>query len=312
MRGAKPDTMESQAGARGRIDNYHVVDRSPIGKTCGTYLVWDITRRRPATLKLAHAAGGPSSVAVLHETWILGRLQHAGIPTLVDFGLAADGRPWFASAPVRSKTIARLKDGLFLALEVAEMIGDVAEILDHAHQHGVIVRSLKPETIALREAVEGMPTAITDWSDAQVCGQRAPLFSADNAYLAPELARGDAGDQRADIYALGAVAYWALTGVSATSTPGIGSIGGRTIEPSYISVAERCPGAPAKLTALIDQMLSLDPMNRPESCADVRDLAAQIVLEDQDERIATRQIPAVVKRWLDADQLATENDLVAV
>lgn len=293
--------MEQQ-GARGRIDNYQIIERAPHSPAARQFLVWDISRKQPVMLKIAVGATGESPVSVLNETWILGRLNHLGVPSLVDFGLTADGRPWFVATPVRSRTVASGRS-MFLALEVAELIRELALILDHAHQHGVVVRSLRPDAITLADRAEGTHTMIVDWSDAQICGQRAPVLTGDPGFLAPELARGLASDQRGDIYALGAVAYWALTGATATTPIAIGTVGGKPITSAYVPSSQRCPGAPPALTTLVDHMVALDPWNRPASCIQIHDEAVKILGEHtQNEQKSVK--------WLASDFLDTETDAI--
>ena len=275
----------------GRVGDYQRLDAWSHNRIYASYVAFHVTQRRSALLKLAHTAHGPTAIALAHEASILGLLRHPGVPAIQATGVAADGRFWLATERVTARTIAEA--GMLVALEVAELLRDVAAILDHAHLRGVVVRALRPDAIVLADPIRGTPVTVADWTDAQPTGTRAPLVGADPAYVAPELLRGTAGDLRVDVYTLGAIAYRALCGVA-------------PIAQLYVPAGMRCPGAPPRLLSLIDRMLAHDPLNRPASCVDVREIAIRII--DQDENsdgVTTRD---GFQHFL-ADHLGTEPEI---
>jgi serine/threonine-protein kinase len=106
---------------------------------------------------------------------------------------------------------------------------------------------------------------ITDWSAARTHDAQHSLVAEPGAYAAPELAHGDSIDDRADVFALGVVAYRALTGTlpfDAVATSGDGSL-------QHVPTEVRCPDVPRELTGLVDQMLAQDRWDRPSS-AEIR------------------------------------------
>jgi serine/threonine-protein kinase len=100
-----------------------------------------------------------------------------------------------------------------------------------------------------------------DWGDARARESEAlQLMPSDwLAYQPPEVRSGDPADSRADVYALGVIAYEALAGTKPTT-----------------AAARRVPFAPARLLALLDRMVAQDPLVRPTS-AEVRAEALAIV-----------------------------------
>jgi serine/threonine protein kinase len=112
------------------------------------------------------------------------------------------------------------------------------------------------------------PLCIPDWSEAIAHDASASVPPPDGsrAYVAPELVHQDAGgaervDDRADMFALGAIAYRALTGTLpfnpvATNVP-------------YLAARTRRPDTPRALAAIIDSLLSFDRFDRP-SASEVR------------------------------------------
>jgi serine/threonine protein kinase len=102
---------------------------------------------------------------------------------------------------------------------------------------------------------------IVDWADARShdASTHQPVPTGALEYQPPEVACGEPIDSRGDVFALGVVAYEALS-LSRPTVP----------------ASRRCPGAPRRLTALIDRMLSVDALARP-TCAEVRAEAVSLV-----------------------------------
>jgi eukaryotic-like serine/threonine-protein kinase len=252
------------AGAR--IGNYRIGRELGSSPAYATYEAAHVVLPRLAIVKVMHARVAtlqPFAVQMLREACILEALRHAGVPAVYESGLLADKRPWLALERVDGDPlIARLADGLLAPIEVAAIVRDVASVLAHAHRRGVIHGSLKPEQIMLTAGHRDFPVCVVDWSDARPHDAIAPMphipMPGSRTFVAPELARGDQVDDRADVYALGVIAYQAMTG----ALPYDGAI--------YISANERCPHAPRELCTVIDQMLALDRFDRPSS-AEVRD-----------------------------------------
>jgi serine/threonine-protein kinase len=141
---------------------------------------------------------------------------------------------------------------------VIRLLRDVGEILDHAHRRGIVHRNLRPETILTCGPSRGFPFCVIDWGDARLHDGTTPQLMSTGYYRAPELTTGEPFDGRADVYALGVIAYEALT---------------RTLP--MMSAAKRCPGAPPRVTALLDRMLAVEPIARP-TAAEVRAAASQL------------------------------------
>ena len=238
----------SRFGAGDRIGNYEIErEISP-----GVYAAGHRLLPRRAVVKVAR---GTTALELMREACILEALQHPGIVKVFESGILTDKRPWFALEVVTGETLATvLERGSLRAVETVKLVAGLAEILEHAHRRGVVHRGVRPDRIVL-----GRRLCIVDWSGARAhdaAAQIPHVPSGSHAYVAPEIARGDATDDRADVFALGAIAYQALTG--ALPTPAIS-----------VPAALRCKNAPPELTLLIDQMLAPDRFDRP-TAAEVR------------------------------------------
>ena len=159
------------------------------------------------------------------ERQALALMDHSSVAKVFDAGLTAQGRPYFAMELVRGEPITRFCEVERLGVEdrVRLMI-QVCGAVQHAHMKGVVHRDLKPSNI-LVEMVDRKPVAkVIDFGVAKALHHRlgeSTIYTEQGQmigtpeYVAPEQARGSADvDTRADVYALGAILYELLTGVT--------------------------------------------------------------------------------------------------
>jgi eukaryotic-like serine/threonine-protein kinase len=172
----------------------------------------------------------------LREAQILGRLEHANIVPLYDLVLGPDGEPLhFTMKLVEGDTLhdrvmakkpaVRTEDEL---RDLLHVLVKVCDAVSFAHSRGVVHRDLKPENVMI--GTHGQ-VYVMDWGIASVVGRKDPGappvafdLMADDAttlvgtpqYMAPEQAWGDSSrlGPRTDVFALGALLYFVLTGTS--------------------------------------------------------------------------------------------------
>lgn len=255
-----------------RIGEYKIERPLARTRTCHEYVGEHLVLPRRAVLKVMAPAMQP--VAVLREACLLEALQHPGVVRVYESGLLADKRPWFARELVEGPTIASsLAPGAIDRVDVISLLRDVAEVLAHAHQRGVIHANLRPDRIVMSGRSREFPICITDWSDARA-HDAASSPTVDSVaswyYTAPEVACGDSIDDRADVFSLGVIAYRLLTG----QLPFEGTVA-RTVDgfTQHVPTEVHCPEAPRELTSMVDQMLALDHWDRPSAAEVFADLA---------------------------------------
>jgi serine/threonine protein kinase len=258
---ARDSSARFSAGAR--IGDYRVDGQLAIEETAVVYLATHVVLPRQAHIKVTHPGSKPAALQVLREACILEALSHEGIPRVHECGVLGDRRPWSAVERMTGTTFKQLTSEGPLALsELVIMLRDVADILHHAHERGVVHRRLTASTI-VRTQRRRSGHAVADWGDARTLDTGSEV----------------AVDPRDDVYALGRIAFLALTGhdfVQPASSgtwqvPGPNDPATPAATVSGASAAAHSPSAPAELTALIDQMLA-EPMARPLAC-DVFDRA---------------------------------------
>lgn len=248
-----------------RIGEYRV--EQVVGRTPTTidYRAVHLVLPRRAVIKVG--APNVEPLAVLREACMLEALHHPGVIRVYESGLLPDRRPWFARELVLGTSIAStLAPGAIDRMDVIALVRDLAEVLAHAHYRGVLHANLRPDKVLLTGKQRGFPLCIVDWSDARAHDASSSPNVASVAswyYTAPEVACGDAIDDRADVFSLGVIAYRLLTGI----LPFEGQVA-TTVDDGatqHVPTELRCPDAPRELTSMVDQMLAYDRWDRPSA-----------------------------------------------
>jgi serine/threonine protein kinase len=255
--------MSSRMRTGTRLGDYAIDAELPATPNELAFLATHLLLPRRARVSVLHptlANQRELAVAMMREACVLEALRCTGVPRVYECGLLPDRRPWTAIEYVEGPTISELtRTHALPASTVLVLLREAATVLDHAHSRGVIHRNIRPHVVS--QNAYGL--VLTDWADARTrdASDRDPaaLPREGLEYRAPELITRDDYDGRADIYALGVVAYEAL----ALSLP------------MAVPLALRCPSLPARLAELVDRMISVDPIARP-SAAEVRAEAGRI------------------------------------
>jgi eukaryotic-like serine/threonine-protein kinase len=139
------------------------------------------------------------------------RLSHPNVVAVYDSG-EERGLPWIVMEHVSGRTLRDLLDTQRrLSPETtAELLGPVADALDHAHHAGVVHLDVKPENLLLTSET----VKVADFGLVRAAAQRGhgQALAATVHYCAPEVLRGGVVDGRADVYSLGVVAWECVTG----------------------------------------------------------------------------------------------------
>ena len=221
----------------------------------------------------------PSNEArFMREAMITARLEHPGIVPVHEAGRWPNGDPYYVMKLVEGRTLkeliterASLRDRLGLLPHVIA----VADAVGYAHSEGVIHRDLKPSNVIVGGFGE---TIVVDWGLARDRKRDVPepseeMLSASGsgvstvsgkvvgtpAYMSPEQARGDVVDERADVYALGAVLYEVLAGAPphADATPQ--AVLDRVIAGPPRPLPMVVPGVPGELATIVRKAMARDP-----------------------------------------------------
>ncbi|MEL7060849.1 MAG: protein kinase [Acidobacteriota bacterium] len=252
---------------------YQVVERLGAGGMGEVFLAIDRRLDRQVAVKRlrSNVLGEDSLRRLAREAQMVAQLNHPCVVQLYD-SLNHAGDELLVMEYVPGTDLrTMLRDGSLSPVRLAAIGRDVAYGLAAAHERGILHRDLKVENILVT------PTGRAKIADFGV----AKSLEADEALtatgatpgtlraLSPEQVRGEALDERSDLFSLGVLLYEAAT----CRTPFSGSTPYVVLEsivrrPHY-SVRELAPELPESLSRLIDSLLEKDPADRPLSARDV-------------------------------------------
>jgi tetratricopeptide (TPR) repeat protein len=240
------------------------------------FLAEESRLRRKVVVKVLspELAAGISAERFEREIQLAASLMQANIVPVLSTG-ESGGLPYYTMPFVEGESLRSrlMRDGGIPLGEVPGIIRDVARALAYAHDRGVVHRDIKPDNVLL----SGGAAVVTDFGIAKAiaaargAGAGATLTQFGTsigtpAYMAPEQAAGDPlVDHRADIYALGCMAYELLSG----EPPFAGRTPQRMLA-AHMGEAPRpllevAPMTPPALAALVMACLEKDPSARPQS-----------------------------------------------
>jgi eukaryotic-like serine/threonine-protein kinase len=250
------------------------------GGMATVYLAEDLKHHRRVAVKVLHPelAATLGHDRFLREVEIAARLQHPHILTLIDSG-EADGLLYYVMPFVDGASLrARLaREHELPVADVVRIMREVADALSEAHALGVVHRDIKPDNVLLR----GQHAVITDFGIAKAVSEATGVHALTSVgvtlgtptYMAPEQAAGETADHRADIYALGVMAYEMLTGA-----PPFAGTTAQAVLTAHLAqqpepIASRRAEVPAPLAAVVMRCLEKNPADRWRS---VNDLLAEL------------------------------------
>jgi serine/threonine-protein kinase len=238
--------------------------------------------RRPTAVKLLLPdRTGESLMRFEREVQTTSTLTHPNTVAIYDFGRTREGLFYYAMEYVEGVTLERLvrQNGPQAPGRVAQILHQAAGALAEAHRNGLIHRDLKPSNLMLCERGGvpgfvkvldfGLVKELNHSEDVELTQAHALMGTP--AYLAPETinAPEDVG-AGVDIYGLGAVGYFLLTGHPPFSGKTIVEIAAHHLHTVPVSPSERLgKPVPPKLEALILRCLAKRPEDRPRNGAEL-------------------------------------------
>ncbi|MGV3660955.1 MAG: protein kinase domain-containing protein [Prosthecobacter sp.] len=242
--------------------DFQYIDRGGMG---AVYSAMQTSLERRVAVKILPPDLGADPVFVdgFHrEARLLGRLQHPHIVTVYDFGRNDLGHLFIVMEFVEGTSLLDvMKKGKLPVPRVLEIISQVCDALQFAHDHGVVHRDIKPTNILIdvrggvRVADFGLARHMVA-EGAAVTHARSSLVMGTPAYAAPEQRlHSRTLDHRADIYSVGVMLYEMLTG---------------QVPVGVFEPPSKKAGSPAALDKIITRSLRESPDERYQKTGDLR------------------------------------------
>jgi serine/threonine-protein kinase len=266
------------------LGNYNVVSKIGEGGMGAVYLARHVTLGRPAAIKVLHPSLSSNQDMVsrfFNEARAATAVRNPGIVEVFDFGVLEDRSAYIVMEYLEGENLgARIRRGRMSVPATMTIVRAISRALQAAHEQGIVHRDLKPDNVFLvpdPELPSGERVKLLDFGIAklapisgEVSQTRTGMVMGTPTYMAPEQCRGAGSvDHRADLYALGCVAYQMLTGQPPFVSDGAGDLIARHLYFAPEPLRSKAPELPAEVDDLVLWLLQKDPAARPATAADL-------------------------------------------
>ncbi len=268
----RPDSL-------GRLGHHEVLEVLGRGGFGIVFRAFDERLQRVAAVKVlspALAVTSPARKRFLREARSSAAVRHENVVQV--YAVEERPLPYLVMELVPGETLQERIDrtGPLEAGEALRIARQIAEGLAAAHDKGLVHRDIKPSNILL-DAASGQ-VKITDFGLARAADDasltRSGVVAGTPMYMAPEQAKGEALDQRADLFSLGSVMYVMLAGrppFRAENTPAVLK---RVAEDAPRPIREVIPEVPQWLCRVVEKLHAKEPGKRFQTAREVADLLA--------------------------------------
>ncbi len=297
-----------------RLGNYIVEEELGEGGMGRVFRARHALIRRPTAVKVMQVAGEGQVAAIQRferEVQLSATLSHPNTITIYDFGHTPDNRFFYVMEYLQGLDIQKLVErfGPLRAARSVFVLTQVCSALAEAHARGIVHRDIKPSNVFLTQRGGlydyvkvldfGLAKQLTD--EQAVSLTKTGVALGTPRYISPEAIRGAENiDARSDLYCLGAVAYFMLTGRppfdAVTSAELL--IDHLKAIPSPLSQVSELP-LPSQLEAIVLKCLEKSPEDRYQSATELEAALRAVPLEESWDQTQARE-------WWDLHGLAVE------
>jgi hypothetical protein len=283
----------------GDVGGYHLESRIGEG---GMGEVWKASHKllargaavkiiRPEVVGQESREADTAAARFRREANVIATLQSPHTVYLYDFGLSKDGRFYYVMELLDGVSCQSLvnESGPLPAARAVWLLSQMCESLHEAHERGLVHRDLKPSNVMVCQVALGFDfVKVLDFGLVKAVGDTgatqltvAGTTTGTPAYMAPEIALAEGViDRRADIYALGCVAYFLLTGTTVFEDENPTRVALLHVQKMPDPPSTRTSLAiPPELERLVMQCLEKRPADRPSTMAAVAERLAKCGVE---------------------------------
>jgi eukaryotic-like serine/threonine-protein kinase len=279
------------------LKHYRVIEQVGQGGMSVVYRGFDEHLQRDVAIKVLHPfldEKPDCRVRLVREARAVAMLDHPNVLQIFDFSgehPTLDEKPGGQRAPreraflvmelVRGHTLKRFADThqLWAVPEVAAaVVWQLLEALAHAHEAGVVHRDLKPENVMVRNdgVIKLMDFGIAHIIDQQGITVTGTLLGSP-AHMAPECIDGQHADTRSDIYSMGTVLYWMLTGSLPFEAPTPHALLKQIMAGAASPVQRRNPAVSDDMARVVARSMATAPADRFETARAFADALADVL-----------------------------------
>lgn len=222
---------------------------------------------------------------LLEEARTVNAIRHPNIIDIFNFGELPDGRPWLVMEYLDGRSLSqwvRERGPEVPVARILSVMDQIAAALEAVHAVGVVHRDLKPANVMLTHLSAATPRVkVLDFGFAK--SRDAPIRTSPDlvlgtpGYMSPEQIQSLGATAASDLYSLGLLGYFMLTGSDAYGSGRAIEIMQQQIDREPPSLRGR-PGVPDALAELIAELTRIDPSLRPASASEVRSRLKAITL----------------------------------
>jgi len=274
--------LETYARSKGR---YVIQERLGQGGNGQVFRTWDTHLERHCAIKILH------NEHTVHDT-ILDRfereirttsmLSSPYVVSVHDYGVTKNKRPYFVMEyldGIDLKTLVR-REQPFAPARALRLMLQVTHVLEEAHSKGIVHCDVKPSNLMVMGQPPNDVIKLVDFGFAQpTANQEAPksFVHGTAGYVAPERLLGETGSPRSDVYAVGSVLYFMLTGYAAFIGPSPISISRSQLNTTPPQPSALQHAIPKTIDRMILRCLEVEPQRRYPSMANLRRVMQQVL-----------------------------------
>ncbi len=296
---------------------YRVLSVIGTGGMSAVYRAEHVQLGRAVALKVLNAEMALHREAMLRferEALLSAKIQHPHVVSATDSGRLPDGSLYLVLELVAGRSLRELinAEGQLAVPRALAIAAQIADALDAAHRMGIVHRDLKPSNVMLldrdghTEFVKVLDFGLARQQGASIPGEaltRSGRIFGTPEYMAPEQARGEAVDERADLYALGVIAYELLAGRPPFHAPELLALLIKHIQ----DVPPPLPlEIPEPVSRLVMALLEKEPDRRPKSARQVSKALSKLAAHP-----ARLSLPPEARKRLEPRQLLIPAALAA-
>jgi serine/threonine-protein kinase len=276
------------------LNRYRIVEQVGHGGMAVVFRGVDESLEREVAVKLLHphlAERVEHRRRLAREAKAVARLRHPNILEIFDFSGEDSPEAFIITELIKGRTLkAFATEHPFSPPELAAAcVYELAGALAHAHDQGIIHRDLKPENVMIQEAGNEPAVKLMDFGIAQIIDRDDRMtvtgsLMGSPAHMGPEIINGEEADARSDIFSLGTILYWLVTGSLPFEGASPGALLKKILEGEFTDPRALKPDVSDSLARVIADALARERAQRIPSAKELQSRLQAVLSESGIDR----------------------------